>query len=456
LAADAAWPRRKGVERDVTRPAVGIIGGGILGMTTALRLLEAGVDVALFERSNDLGGLVGSFDFDGYPVDRFYHVVLPTDHRVRGLAGELGLGERFQFRPTAAGFYDDGRLFSMSSPRELLTLPLLRLHDRIRLGAFVARCGLIKTHEKLDDTPLLEWLERLCGTAIVERLWKPLLDSKFDGRFHDLPATYIWARTRRMASTRDKAGREIMGWLEGGYTTLIDALENRILALGGVIKRGAEVERVIHDAGGVSGLVVDGSVRTFDHVVCTLSPPLARRVLPSEIAHVTADENFRYLGVICVLLRTSRSVSPYYTLNITDRRIPLTTVIETTHVVDPEHTGGHLVYAAKYVDSSSTELSRPPDALDAEYRGHLRTIFPDLRDDEILGSVVQSARVVEPVHLLGGEKRVPAMFPVPGLALASTANVYPDIVNGQSVIGVADRLLEGLVERLPAARWEAA
>lgn len=435
---------------------MGIVGGGILGMTSALRLLEAGVSVSLFERSNDLGGLVGSFDFDGYPVDRFYHVVLPTDNRVRGLAAELGLGERFQFRPTAAGFYDDGRLFSMSSPRELLTLPLLRLHDRLRLGAFVARCGLIKTHETLDDTPLLDWLQRLCGRSVVERLWKPLLDSKFDGRFDDLPATYIWARTRRMASTRDKAGREIMGWLEGGYATLIDALEERILSLRGEIRRGVEVERIVGGAQGVTGLAVDGAVRPFDHVVCTLSPPLARRLLPAETADVTAHENFRYLGVICVLLRTSRSVSPYYTLNITDRRIPLTTVIETTHVVDPVHTGGHLLYAAKYVDSSSPELSRPFDALDTEYRGHVRTIFPDLRDDEILGSVVQSARIVEPVHLLGGEKRVPAMFPVPGLALASTANVYPDIVNGQSVIGVADRLVAGLLERLPAARKEAA
>jgi protoporphyrinogen oxidase len=440
----------------MTRPTVGIIGGGILGLTSALRLLQAGVDVSLFERSHDLGGLVGSFDFDGYPVDRFYHVVLPTDDRVRGLATELGLGERFQFRPTAAGFYDDGRLFSMSSPRELLTLPLLRLHDRLRLGAFVARCGLIKTHEKLDETPLVEWLLRLCGRSVVERLWKPLLDSKFDGHFDDLPATYIWARTRRMASTRDKAGREIMGWLEGGYTTLIDALEERVLALGGTIERGVEVERICHGPQGVNGVAVDATVRTFDHVVCTLAPPLARRLLPTQIADVAADANFRYLGVICVLLRTSRSVSPYYTLNITDRRIPLTTVIETTHVVDPAQTGGHLVYAAKYVDSSSAELSRPPDILDAEYRGHVRTIFPDLRDDEILGSVVQSARVVEPVHLLGGEKRVPALFPVPGLALASTANVYPEIVNGQSVIGVADRVVAGLLERLPAARREAA
>jgi phytoene dehydrogenase-like protein len=36
-----------------------------------------------------------------------------------------------------------------------------------------------------------------------------------------------------MTGTRDSGGREVMGWLEGGYQTLIDALERRIVELGG-------------------------------------------------------------------------------------------------------------------------------------------------------------------------------------------------------------------------------
>jgi protoporphyrinogen oxidase len=247
-----------------------------------------------------------------------------------------------------------------------------------------------------------------------------------------------------------------MGWLEGGYQTLIAALEQRIRELGGEIHAGTEVDRIIGSPEGASGLVVDGSARVFDQVVSTLPPPMTRRLLAPELADAAPDDRFRYLGVICVLLRTSRSVSPYYTLNITDRRIPLTTVVETTHVVDPDHVGGHLVYAAKYVDPSHPDLSRAPEELEASYLGYVRTIFPHLRDEEILASIVQRARVVEPVHLLGGEKRIPDMFPVPGLALASTANVYPDNVNGQAVIGVADQLVEGLLDRLPTRTLAAA
>jgi protoporphyrinogen oxidase len=439
----------------VSRATVGIVGGGILGMTAALRLAQSGVKVALYERSTDLGGLVGSFDFDGRPVDRFYHVNLPTDDRVLGLAEELGLRDRFRFRPTKVGFYGDGRLFSMTSPKEFLTFPLLRSWERARLAAFVARCQLISDHDKLDQTPLLEWLTKLCGRGVVERLWKPLLDSKFDGRFDDLPATYIWARTKRMSKTRDKSGAEVMGWLEGGYTTLIGALERKIEELGGEIHAGTQVDQVASANGAATGLVLDGRFRAFDHVLCTLAPPQARRLLPPDLAEHAHDERFRYLGVICLLLRTRESISPYYHLNITDRTLPLTTVVETTHVVDPEHVGGHLVYVTRYVDPGHPEHDLPVDEVEAEYLARARTIFPRLTDDLIVSRVVQRARVTEPVHLLGGARNLPEMFPAPGLSLASLAHVYPEISSGQATMGVTDRVVPGILERLRPAEPQA-
>jgi protoporphyrinogen oxidase len=438
------------------RPSVGIVGGGILGMTAAYRLAQAGVKVALFERAPDLGGLVGSFDFGGRRVDRFYHVVLPTDHRVLALAEELGLRDHFRFRPTAVGFYDDSRLFSMTTPGEFLRFPILAPQDRVRLGAFVARCQLTRSYEKLDDVPLEGWLRRHCGRRTLERLWKPLLDSKFDGRYSDLPATYIWARTRRMAKTRDAGGRELMGWLEGGYQTLIDALERRIRELGGEVHAGTAVDSIAGTSAGIRGLFVEGRFRPFDLVLCTLVPPMARRLLTPDVAARAPEDHCRYLGVICLLLRVDRSVSPYYHLNITDRRVPLTTVVETTHVVDAEHVGGTLLYASKYVDALHEDLDRPAEEIEAEYLLHLKTIFPSLRQEEILDRVVQRARIVEPVHTLGGAKRLPDMFPVAGLALASTAHVYPEIVSGQAVTGVAERVVEGILELLPAEKRVAA
>jgi protoporphyrinogen oxidase len=296
----------------------------------------------------------------------------------------------------------------------------------------------------------------MCGRRAWGRMWRPLLDSKFDGRFDDLPATYIWARTQRMSKTRDKAGHEVMGWLEGGYETLISALADRIRALGGEIYPSTAVDRIVGGDAGATGIVVDGQYRGFDFVLCTLLPPQARMLLAPELVQRAPEDHCRYLGVVCVVLRTTRSVSPYYTLNITDRRIPLTTVVETTHVVDPEHAGGTLVYLAKYVEPSSDVFTKPEEDVRAEYLAYARTIFPSLRDDEILASVVQRARAVEPVHVLGGARLLPELFPLRGLALASSVHVYPENVNGQAVLGVVERVVDGIVERLPAAEIAAA
>ena len=229
-----------------------------------------------------------------------------------------------------------------------------------------------------------------------------------------------------------------------------------IVALGGEVRARATVESIAAEGGRAIGIVVDGRLRRFDHVLCTLAPPMARRLLAPELVEQAPADHCRYLGVVCLLLRTTRSVSPYYHLNITDRRVPLTTVVETTHVVDPEKVGGHLLYVSKYVEPGHADQERSPEELEQAYMGYARTIFPDLRDDEIVSKVVQRARVTEPVHLVGGAKRLPEMFSVPGLSLASTAHVYPEIVSGQAVIGVSDTVVPRILERLPAEQRAAA
>jgi len=48
-------------------------------------------------------------------------------------------------------------------------------------------------------------------------------------------------------------------------------------------------------------------------------------------------------------------------------------------------------------------------------------------------------------------KRVTDLFPAPGLAMASSAHVYPDIVHGQAILGVAARVADGVAARYGAA-----
>jgi protoporphyrinogen oxidase len=435
-------------------PRVAIIGAGLLGLTAGYRLAKAGVEVTVYERDNSLGGLAGAVELDGIPIDRFYHVTLPTDDRVQALAAEVGLADRFRFRRSGVGFYHDGQLASMSTVRELLTFPGLRAVDRVRLGAFVARCQLKRDYADLEEVPLEQWLRKQCGRRLWERLWQPLLDSKFDGRYDDLPATYLWSRTRRMSKSRDKSAQEVMGTLDGGYQTLADALGDAIRAAGGEVRTECPARTIASSHGRAIGVVGDRGLELFDHVVTTLLPAANASLLQPDLAEAVGPDRCRYMGVVCLVMRVKRSISPWYTLNITDRRVTLTTIVETTHVVDPERVGGHLVYAPKYVTPESPELERSSADIRRSYMEHVRTIFNDFNPEDVLASHVARARIAEPVHTLGGDGRVPDMFPAPGLATASSAHVYPEIVNGQAAIRVAERLVEGLLARLEAGEQE--
>jgi protoporphyrinogen oxidase len=434
----------------VRRPSVGIIGGGLLGLTTAYRLAQAGIAVSVYERDGQLGGLAGTTDLGGIAVDRYYHVVLPTDDRVRSLAAEVGIGDdRFRFATTRVGFYQQGQLTSMSTPRELLTFPGLSAIDRVRLGAFAARCQLKGDYADLEAMSLETWLRKICGDRLWDRLWRPLLDSKFDGAYDDLPATYLWARTRRMSATRDKAAREVMGTIDGGYQVLVDALAEKIRGLGGEVLLNTSVQSVPAAGGRALGVVVDGTLRPHDQVVTTQLRPGLKGLLAPDLERALGADPNRYLGVVCVVARVAKSISPYYALNITDRRIPLTTVVETTHVIDPERAGGTLLYVPKYVTPDNPDLDRPAAEIKREYLDHVRTMFPALRPSDILAAQVARARIAEPIHTVGARRPVDAdLFPAPGLATASSAHVYPELVNGQAVLGVAERLTAGLLERV--------
>ena len=62
---------------------------------------------------------------------------------------------------------------------------------------------------------------------------------------------------------------------------------------------------------------------------------------------------------------------------------------------------------------------------------------------------VQRAPLVEPVHARGVESRVAPVWPdVEGLALASASQVYPRLLNGDSIVRMAEATAAEAIERL--------
>ncbi|MEU8510325.1 hydroxysqualene dehydroxylase HpnE [Kitasatospora sp. NPDC048722] len=75
---------------DAARPAAVVVGGGLAGITAALRLAEAGQQVTLVEGRPRLGGLAFSFRRGELTVDNGQHVYLRCCTAYRGLLDRLG------------------------------------------------------------------------------------------------------------------------------------------------------------------------------------------------------------------------------------------------------------------------------------------------------------------------------------------------------------------------------
>ncbi len=434
------------------QPRIAVVGAGILGTVLSLRLAEAGADVTLLERAPTAGGLAGAMDFGGHRVDRFYHVIVPSDERMLALCDEMGLSDELSFNPVGVGFFINGKMYPFNGVGDFLRFPPLSLPARARLGWFVAQCQLRGDYAPLEDTPLVSWLTRHCGREVVEKIWKPLLNSRFDSDYDELPATYLWARTNRMRSARKGSGGggETMGCLKGGHERLVDAVAERARSLGVDMRLGAGVEALVHDPErGVTGVRVDGEDLPFDLTIPTLQPPALARLLPEALQPLLDAYPTRYLGCVCLVMKVRESATPYYSVNICDPT-PITTVVETSHVVGTEHTDGlRLLYLPKYCDPSAPEFSEDDESIYRRFTEMLSKLSPGFRHEDVVDWTVQRARLVEPVHARGHQPRTAPIWPeISGLALASASQVYPRLLNGESIVRLAEEVAGEVAGRL--------
>lgn len=428
-----------------------VVGGGLLGLSTAFYLAREGHQVTVLEAGSRLGGLATDVEVAGVAVDRFYHCILNADDHLLGLIDIAGLSDQLRMVPVKAGFLRDGKVHSISSPLDILRFPPLNPIDRARLVWSLLACRRVKDWHDLEQVDVETWLRGLSGDKVWETVWKPLLSAKFDGNFTRTPATYIWSRTVRMTDTRSAGGaKELAGHLVGGYRVLAERLAEMIRDLGGAVLVDHPVDRLVTEAGRISAVTSAGATFLCDSAVLTTPLPLAAQLLAERDSHgveeasrteAIADytravrEVQGYLGVVCLLLMLRRPLSQYYTLYLAEERLPFTAVIESTNLIDPKYVGGrHLVYLPKYVDPDSEIFAKSDDEIRDWFLRELRTLHPDLLDEEIVAAPVFRARHVEPLHPLGSLGSIPPMqTPVEGLWLGSTKHFYPRLNNGDAV-----------------------
>src|SRR3954471_13376353 len=160
------------------REHFGIVGGGLLGLTLALRLSQRGYRVTLLEAADHVGGLADAWQLGDLTWDRHYHVTLLSDQYLRGILRELELYQEMQWVKTRTGFLVAGRLYSMSNVWQFLRFPPLGLIDKLRLGWTIWHASRSRDWQALEDIPVGGWLTKHSGKKTFERIWLPLLKAK--------------------------------------------------------------------------------------------------------------------------------------------------------------------------------------------------------------------------------------------------------------------------------------
>lgn len=428
----------------MTPPAkhVVIIGAGFTGLAAGYEFAKAGVRVTLIDPDTQVGGLAGSFTVNGVPIEKFYHHWFTNDRHVIDLVQELNLQANVLHRPTRTGMYYAKTIFRLSNPLDVLKFTPLSFIDRLRLGWLAVRARMIKDWRDLESLTAAEWLQSLGGKNVYRVVWQPLLHGKFGPYANDISAVWFWSKLKLRGGSRGDSGKEVLAYYQGGFAALAGRIATEIKNHGGEIRLGVAATGVrVDDDNRVVGVETsDGQILSADAVLATPALPIIAKLVERHAppAYVEQLRKIDYLGNVCLVLVLDRSLSDTYWLNVNAEDFPYVGIIEHTNFEPPETYGGkHLVYLSKYLPIDS-ELYQMQDEEVLEFSiPHIQRMFPEFRREWISDYHVWRAQYAQPIVVKHYSRLMPALeSPLPGLCVATMAQIYPEDRGTNYAIGL--------------------
>ena len=365
---------------------IGVVGGGVAGLAAAYRLQQRGHEVRVFEASEDLGGLAAVYETAGDPIEKFYHHLSKSEETIVELAEELGLGEEIVWRIGENAYYVDGVVHPMDKPWEILSFPHWSLYDKFRLGMLTldidVRGGIpsFDTYDSLadfEDVPVEQFAREHTTQNVYETFFEPLLDAKFGSRKADVSAAWLLGRIK-FRGERDILHGEILGYLDGGFGRLLDALVDAVGREN--ITTGTRAIDVQTEDGAVTGLTTESEgaedwTITEDHDVDSVVVAAMPNVL-EELTGYPCEIDFQ--GTVCSVISMDEPLLDTYWLNIADEA-PFGALIEHTNFVRKERYGGeHLLYVARYIQSPEEDIwQQDDDGVRETWLSGIESLFPE-------------------------------------------------------------------------------
>ena len=429
------------------RRSLAVIGGGAAGIAACFEAAASGhFDISLYEKKPVLGGLCGSFAWNGREWDRFYHVCLPGDRETRRFLARVGLGKSLAWRRVRSGYLAGGRVRSLASIPDVVRFPGLSAAEKIRLLTGALRSQLARKAIRVDRRNAVDWARSIFGSGPYAKVWGPLLRSKFGSASSRMSAVYLWSSLRRLSGNRMPGRGEQMGYWRGGCAALVRAAEGQLIRSGVRVFKDVEVFEVKsaltegknQPSRGFILRTSEGE-RFFDAVASAVPlshlPGIADSSLLGDAlrGRLLSLEN---LGLVNVVLFLRKSLSPYYILNLLDESLPFTGIIESSNVMDDVESGGFaIVHLPRYLAAEDPLSAEDDERIAALFIEKLRGVFPSLHESDIVHRTVFRERRVQPLHGPGFLTPTPLpRIPWPGLALAASPhlrNLNADLAEGR-------------------------
>lgn len=335
---------------------IAIIGGGIGGLVAAYRLLQQKNEVTIFEKSNQLGGLLGGFKIEGENLEKTYHHIFKTDKEFISLIEELGLGKKLKWYKGKTGLYYRKNMYPFDGAVDLLKFKPLNLIDKLRLGTMKIYLEKENNWRKFEKVLAYKWIKKWCGERAYKIVWEPLLKGKFDDKYKDISMAWMWARIHTRGNSAEK-GQELLGYMEGGFEQISNELEKRIKKMGGKIEKNHEVD--------LSKLISNKG--EFKKIVS--SAPL---------------KGIEYLGALTVVFSSEQNLSPYYWHNINDKQSPFVVLVQHTNLMGKKnYRNKNIYYLGAYLSQKHHYLRDSEEKIYSDFFGYLKKIFPNFREKDI-------------------------------------------------------------------------